>query len=274
MRAVRLTRYHFARHERKILIYVLIALIISLSSALFILPYTESRVMVNTGDTVVIDRAHVGMAMYEVPAEFTSPFLFTALVALSALWLTGRERKFLVSMSVTRRELLLCSLYYLVLLSVILTIAQFAVAIVGRGVMWIAGFAPRGGWTVEKLVTGGPGWAERHLSDFTVRLRYAGVYTLIGYLFARWWKVIVIAFASGVALLIVLISQVNLIRLLPQLFDYLTWLIPWIFTEAIPAVIDYLTNSSTWEGVAVNLVICLGAFALSYPVMRRMPVVK
>jgi len=269
MRALKLCKYHLARHARKIMIYALIVLILSLGSMLIAINYSQGN---------FID-----------PADFTSSSSFSILVTVFALWLVNRERKFMVSLSVTRRELLLGSLYFLIALAALMTAAQYLVDVIGRGVMWIAGTTPRGGWnarfiaghsptagwSVELLFTGGnPRWAEVLLSNFSAMVSDAGIYTLIGYLFLRWWKVILIMLASGIVLLIVLATQIRFFQQLNELANFLTWFVQWLVETAIPAIIDFVYNSSLWLVVSRNAAICAACFALSYPVMRKMPVVK
>ena len=141
--------------------------------------------------------------------------------------------------------------------------------------MWGAGFHIRNGWNASILFTGGN---QNILADlfvgFASMISLSGIYTLLGYLFTRWWKQILILFAVGVAAAIIFATQIRIGKYLPELRDWLEWFILWLFDVAIPAIEAYFSETRPSILSLRYLATGVAATLLSYPIMRGMKVVK
>jgi hypothetical protein len=275
MRAVKLASYHLKRHAPKMIFYSLSVFIMSVSSALYLMNWTGMELMAFIDGTITPVTANTGMVMYSNPEIVVGGGLLTAFVWMSALWLSMREHKFIVSLSVTRIEVLMSSTCYLVALSAIMTGVLWVSSTLGRGVLWAAGFKLRDGWDVYTLLTGkNSNMMSDLLLSFTGKLLYAGSYTLTGYIFVRWWKVILIGFGALIALIITVTTQIQLPAFLTDLRPFIEWLVQWIYETVLPFFRNFFNESRLYMLALRDIGFAFVCFALCYPVMRKMAVIK
>ena len=268
--AARIAAYHFRRHRTKLTIFVAATWAIAVLTALFLLPHPMAVVMERNGDTMVIREDYVGANL----ADFSNAPFFSLIVTVSALWLTGRERRHLISLSVTRRDAVLGAMLYLIGLSAAMAIAQFLGAVIGRGSIWIAGYSPSGHRSVAAMLTGNEAlWWERYVRNLFGMIRDAGVYTLAGCLFVRWWKAILIAMGCGLAALIALISQINVNRYATEILEFGYHVVRWIVDRVSAVRYGAFANSLAYDAMVKSLT-CLAATAAAYLVVRGVPAVK
>lgn len=274
MRAWGLMCFQMKRQRVKMILYVSCVLAISLVSIFMLLPYARTLSLEGGVGDMAVRESNAGLTLYDNPASMTNASLFSAFVWISALWLVRRERKFEVSLSVARFEMLAGSFLYIVAAAAAMTLSYLLVSVVGRGVMWLGGFRLRNGWNLKVLLTGGDDrLCQTLLVAFTGMISTACAYTFIGYLMARWWKQILILFAVGVALLILFLTQMNTVRLFMLARDWLAQNVAWLVDELLAAYVRAVLESNPYQVALYDLLIALGAMALSYPVMRGMPVV-
>jgi len=213
--------------------------------------------------------------MYTNPEVVVGGGLLTAFVWMSALWLSMREHKFMVSLSVTRVEILLTSIYYLATLSVIMTGVLWVSSTLGRAVLWVSGFKLRDGWDAYTLLTGkNSNILGDLLLSFTGKFLYAGAYSLTGYILMRWWKVILIGFGALIALIITVTTQIDLPAYITDLRPFFEWLVQWIYETAIPIIRGFFEESRLYVLTLRDMGLALFYFALCYPVMRKIAVIK
>jgi hypothetical protein len=247
----------------------------SVASALYLMEWTGTQVMAFIDGTITPVTAYSGMSMYSNPEVVVGGGLLTAFVWMSALWLSMREHKFMVSISVTRIEILLSAVYYLAALSAIMTGTLWISSTLGRAVMWASGFKLRDGWDAYTLLTGNnSNLSADLLLSFTNKFLYASVYSLTGYIFVRWWKVILIGFGALIALIITVTTQIQLPAYLTDLRPFFEWLVQWIYETVMPIIRGFFDESRLYVRALRDLGFALIYFALCYPVMRKMTVIK
>lgn len=275
-----LTPYFLRRHWKKLTFFLAAVFALSLY-VLFVvqgaLPVTTD--IMRTIDGLEVREAVTGMKIYEDPSAFTSTGLLQSFVAFMAIWIMWKERRFLVTLSMTRGQVLLGSLGYLLVLSLILTLAYMLLPAMGRGILWICGFHLEKPWSIEILLTGGdPEWWISALHMLAGSLFLAGYWTFLAAVWNRWWKILLLLGGIGIALLILFASQIRWLDsgILANLEQHAADMIIWIFDEMIPAIIRF------FEYIASHALMVIAAKAgagillslLSYPVVRGMKVIK
>ena len=263
-----LTGYFFRRHWKKLVLFLVAVFALSMY-ALFLM----ERVMpvTNSASGGELRRAAGGMRIYDDPSTFTSYPLMRTFIAGMAVWLVWRERRFLASLSFTRRRILLGSMGYLFVLSLMMAFFAWLLPVMGRGTLWLCGFQLEREWTVQVLLTGGlSDWWVPLLEMFTTSLMTAGLWTLIGAVWVRWYKPLLIVIAMGVGLMFLMAAQVRWLQALTRIQSLLEQWIIWFFDTALP----YLTDgrgriqAHMWQRLAIQVGIGLVSALISYPVTR------
>jgi len=275
-----LTGYFFRRNWKKLAIFLAALMALSLY-VLFVaegaLPVTTD--VLHTIDGIEVTQAVTGMKIYEDPSAFTSPGLMQCFIAISAVWLMWRERRFLVTLSLTRGRVLLGSQGYLLVLSVVMTLCYMLLPALGRMILWACGFHLQLPWSAGVILTGGdPDWWIDMLQMLAGCIYLAGWWTLLSAVWLRWWKIILILDAVGLALLILFASQIRWLDsgVLMELEKHAGDLVLWIFDRLVPAIEKFAEYISTHYLHLMGLQAGAGVLfsVLTYPVIRGMKVIK
>ncbi|NLG25232.1 MAG: hypothetical protein GX558_07735, partial [Clostridiales bacterium] len=200
-----------------------------------------------------------------------NPALYEIYLYVAAIALIRRERKFIVTMSVSRHEFLAGSYLFLVALSAAMVVAIWLTSLIGYAALWALGYGMGAAITPMQLLTGN--WAKLIVA-FSWMASGAGIVTLIGYLTARWWKIILSVLGALIAAAILVATQLNLRTNAAMVLDWLERVVYWIFEVAVPMIYRYFWGAAPAAMVARNLLLGLGATVASYPVMRGMRIVK
>ena len=274
-RSIKLTMYHIRRHYKKILFFSAIVLALSILIAFLNLWNARSMRMTLTGSGMEFRDAYHGVSIYTNPFAVTNGSVFSVAVWLIALFIIKREHKFLIAQSVSRIEIIVTTVCFSAVLSLMMTLIMWLASILGILSIWIGGFNISGGWTAAALLTGNnPKLAVTLFESFSGMFASAGIYTLIGYLFVRWWKIILIIAGAGIAALILFVTQIQVSQYLQQIAENAIEFIRWFVDTFIPYLIDFYNDDHAFFRIGSNMLAGLATFAVSYPVMRRMPVVK
>lgn len=273
MRALGIFRYHWLRNRSALIILFAIMLAISVGTSLFLMHYTAATVsMEMTGEGVEVYESHADMSAFSDPDTFTSLAIFEWAMLVFALMLVGKERKYLVTMSAARWEILLGNGLFLLSLAAAMALSVWFLNVVGRAVLWIVGFRVRDGWNVKMLLwANNPLMGQKILLHFSQLVFEAGMFTLIGHLFSRWRKQILILFGVCVALGITLIVQLNFGYYVKNIEDFLKF-VEWAVYTLEPVIKKLFYSVKDWAFALRQIVVGLLLTLVSYPIMRRVAV--
>ncbi len=267
-----LTGYFFRRHWKKLALFLAAVFALSMY-ALFlmerVMPVTTA--IQDTGAGLEVRRAATGMRIYDDPSTFTSYSLMRTFIAAMAVFLVWRERRFLATLSFTRRGILLNCQGFLLVLALLMVFFAWLLPVLGRGVLWLCGFQLERDWSVELLLTGGlTDWWVPLVEMLTTSLMTAGLWTLIGAVWVRWWKPLLLILAACVALLFLMAAQVRWLNILTELQKTVESWIIWFFDTALPFLTEVhdRLQAQMWQRLAVQVGIGLAGALLSYPVTR------
>ena len=267
--------------NRRLFTYVVMSVLALFLAAVFALSmyalFLMERVMPvttaiqDTGAGLEVRRAATGMRIYDDPSTFTSYSLMRTFIAAMAVFLVWRERRFLATLSFTRRGILLNCQGFLLVLALLMVFFAWLLPVLGRGVLWLCGFQLERDWSVELLLTGGlTDWWVPLVEMLTTSLMTAGLWTLIGAVWVRWWKPLLLILAACVALLFLMAAQVRWLNILTELQKTVESWIIWFFDTALPFLTEMhdRLQAQMWQRLAVQVGIGLAGALLSYPVTR------
>jgi len=272
MRIMPIVRYFWGRHRLGILIYcafTFAALLISLSFMV-----SNTQMIVDVSDQGVIEVMEVTDAYsnrFWVSASLN--FDLTTIIAILALLLIQKNRELLTTFSVTRYEQIIAGYVYIILMSLMLALlGNFIMPALIRAIMALLDVRVRGGWTAMTVLTGNQDDFIKALYDtFIFMIALGGLYTLLGYIAIRWWKVILIAAGAAVVGGIVMFSQYSTARLTMFIIDNIQAIVRYILDVVVPFVDRVLDNGDTLLYTLRYVGFSLLCMAVSYPVMRRIP---
>lgn len=275
MRISGVVKYHFQRRWRMSLIFVLAVCLITAITAVSLLKTgREVSTIVNEQGQVVTHVSYGNVAFMNDPSKLINASAFVFLIYLFSVAILSRDRRFLVSLSVPRSQILIGSFLFMLALSVCLAIlGGLILPIAARLLMMLFGLPIRGGWSASAILTGNnPNLLRDVFVEFCSMMFASGLLTLFGYVFLRWWKVLLILFGAGIVLIILLVNMIQWQTFLSSfLRDGAHWVLNFL-EDFLPRLIDFFENGDHLKLALIQLGIGLGGSCLSYPVMRGMPV--
>ena len=274
MRATGVFKSQWTVQRRSILVFLLALFLIASVGAIFTSYQTKTFGVVITETGQYVENVeYYGMAQYNNPETFGNTiFLTWCLIALSISF-AGKYRRFFISLSVSRYELLIGNFLHLVSLAALFTVAAWLIPFLSRLVLLSTGFRFAQGVSTREIILGS---SKNVLFDgiriFCEFVLAIGIGTFVGYLFVRWWKIILVLMGTGVVMLIVVASQHALGRNMELLTRFIIWLQDWMSTSLLPFLKSVLRAPITWRSLLYYFLTGVVFTGLSYPILRRMPV--
>lgn len=274
MRTTSVMRYFWMRYGKIVGFYMVGLLVFMLVGLFIMVPYTQERTLQFNTDGISVESTNTGLNLYVDPSVVVGTGSFSFIVFLLALIISGRDRQFFVAMSTSRYEVLIGSFVFLITLSAALAVVGgLVLPILIRLVLMLTGFGVQNGWSANVVLTGGDSlWWRAIISDFLDMVELAGIMTLVGYLFRRWWKVILVIMAAGIVTMILLATQLNSSRYIQMLFEWGIQFFTWLSEVALPAMERYFNETHLALIALRKVAVATVLTALSYPVMRWMKV--
>lgn len=276
MNIMGVAKYHWRRRWFLSAAFVLTMVVIVLVSAgVLILNNRTVSMALDAQGRVIEHVSYDTVAFQSDPSRLINPSAFGMLVFLFALAILKRDRMFLVSVSVPRYQVLLGSFVFLTSLSVALALIGGIIApVFCRAVLWAVGFPIRGGWNAQALFTGNnPNLMRDILISICDMIGSAGLFTLLGYIFLRWWKPLLILFGAGIAVMILLVTMVQWETYIAQLLLRAADWVQWAIEQLIPMIQNFFSGENQVAWAWTELIAGFACTALAYPVMRGMKVV-
>lgn len=272
MRALSAAKYYFRQYRLAVLITLLIVTVTSIISLVSISFYDNMEVLDVGGGSLSMVRGYPNLRFYQDPSQIMDASFLVMLTVILAFIIVSRDRRFFVSLSVSRWESLLGSLIFLAGCSVALSvIGGFILQTVVRLVLMLLRISPAGGWSIQTLLgVQKQDWWRAHLLTLLDMVEAIGIATFVGYVLARWWKPLLIASIAFVAVVIVVATQLSTTSFVQRMLEWGRWAIEWIIDQLIPAMDRYFSNTNLAFIAARKIAVGVGLTALSYPVVRWM----
>ncbi len=274
MRAVGVLKSQWIVRWKSVLA-LLLALIL-LASVIAIISSFQARtvgVRINEHGQYVKNVEYYDMVQYRTPKTFDNTGILLWCLIFLSIYFAGKYRKFFISLSVSRYEMLIGNFLYLASLAVIFIVAAWLTPFLSRMALLLTGFRFASGVSMREIIWGS---SKNILFDgakiFCEFVLTIGISTFVGYLFARWWKIILLLMGLGIVSMIIVVMQVQLGKNLELLIRFADWLAEWMRMSFIPFIEKVVTTSITWKTLAYYFLMGVGFTALSYPILRKMPV--
>lgn len=275
MKIMGVMKYHWRRRWFLTMVFCLGVLVVTaLVAGSLIVRSREVTNVVNAEGQIVPHVSYTNVTFAANPDRLMDASAFSFLVFLFSLAIVNRDRRFLVSLSVPRYQILLGSMLFLLSLALALAVlGGLILPVLARLVLMGIGFPIRGGWSAAAVLTGNNiNMGRDVLLEVCSMICTAGVFTLLGYVFLRWWKVLLILGSAGIVAIILLVAMVNWQSMIgvyaAQLLDWLEW-----FVETwLPRIVEFFQNPEPVRIGLIQLGVGVGCSILSYPVMRGMKV--
>lgn len=275
MKIMGVMKYHWRRRWFLSMVFCLGSVaIMGVMLAVMFLMFREVTSVVNAEGQIVQHVSYTNLRLVSDSRISVTYSGLSFLVFLFSLAILNRDRRFLVSLSVPRYQILLGSFLFLVSLALALAVLSgLILPALTRLVMMGIGFPVRGGWSATAVLTGNNiNMGRDVLLEVCSMICTAGVFTLLGYVFLRWWKILLILGSAFIVAIILLVAMINWESMLSvyalRLADWLQWLVEtWL-----PRVVEFFRNPEPVRTGLIQLGVGVGCSILSYPVMRGMKV--
>lgn len=269
-------KYHWRRRWFVSTVYVVLMIaIVLVSAAALMTSARETSIIVDSSGRIVTRDTYNSVAFLDDPSRLINPSAFGMLVFLCSFAILKRDRMFLVSLSMPRYQVLTGSFAFLVSLSAALALVGGVIApFICRAILLIVGFPLKGGWSAATLFTGGdPDLPMNMLASMLEMIGSAGICTLVGYVFLRWWKPLLILFGAGIAAILLMVTMIQWETFLAGiLVDFAKW-VNWAAEQLIPLIQRFFEEDNRMVWALREFGAGLACIVLSYPVMRGMKVV-
>lgn len=273
MRIFPIVKFYTRRHWLVLTICMAIMLATTLISLCFMV--TQSSTVVNMGGgQIEVYETGTSMNVYRDPSTIAVGFDLTAVIIVIALILIKKNRELLTTLSVTRYEQILSGFAYIVFMSAALSlIGKVILPTLVYSIMALCGIKVQGGWTASMILTGNnPNLLKDVYNSFIFMIALGGLFTLLGYILVRWWKIILIAGAILIVAAVIMFTQYSTSKFIVYLIDHIEEILQYIQDVVIPFFDRVLDNSNTALYTLRYLGFSVLCTALSYPIMRRMTV--
>lgn len=274
MRIMPLCRYYMRRHVPAILIYTAIGLAMTLFTLFMMVNVSSNMVVDVSGGDLSVYETGMNSNLYNDPSGVVVSGNFSMMIVIVALLLIKRNRELMTTLSVTRYEQIVGGFVYLLIMSAGLTIlSEWLVPMLTFLVMAVFSLPVRGGWSAVRILTlGSDNLLLTMYKSFIMMIASFGLLTLLGYIFQRWWKIILIAFAALTLGAIIAFSQYSTSRFITYVLENAEQIADYILDVVVPFFGRMFDSSNvflyTLRFVGFSVVCTL----ISYPIMRRMPV--
>lgn len=271
MTALRLIPYFFRRHYKKLLIFAAALLLMSFAMVLMTMNSLRGTKLELGGGTVLTRETYYGTVTAN-PFATTNTSVFSMVVAVIAIFLVKRERKAAIARSIARHQFLLGTAAFLLALSAAMAVVMWIEQMLGVLLLISLGFFPPEGWDVMTILTGNnQNILADVLMNFLNMFAAGAYYTLIGYLFARWWKALLVIMGAGIVLTVIFFTQVNRFTVSQDLIVMLQNVVDWAENVLVPWIERWYAETRLYmlalrplTGAAASLLLC-------YPIILRMP---
>lgn len=273
MRIFPIVKFYTRRHWLALTICMAIMLATTLISLCFMVTQSSTVVSTQGGQIEVFDTG-TSMNVYRDPSTIAVGFDLTTVIIVIALILIKKNRELLTTLSVTRYEQILSGFVYVVFMSAVLTfMGKVILPMLVYGIMALCGINVQGGWTASLILTGNnPNFFKDLYDSFIFMIALGGLFTLLGYVMVRWWKIILVAGAVLTVTAIIMFTQYSTSKFIVYLIEHIEEIVQYIEDVIIPFFDRILDNSDTALYTLRYLAFSVLCTALSYPIMRRMPV--
>ena len=274
MNMVSVMKYYWRCNKLAISVFCLVTIASMLLNTAALVRNTRTvTTMPNAQGVITQHVSYSNLAFQSNLGRLNNAAPFGLLATLFALATIKKDREFLVSCSVPRYRIWLGTCAFLILLSAALAVMSglIAPALCRAGLMAIQ-FPMEGGW--QSVPTGNdPHVMRTILITAMSSIGTAGCYMLIGYLFARWWKVILIGFGVLLVTFILLANMVRWQTYLAEVMANLSVYIEDFMRNIVPQLQAFFSEENRMRLTLYQLGIGCICMLLSYPVMRGMKVV-
>lgn len=276
MNVMAVAKYQWRRQHKLIYIYIGIMLLsVIITAAALMFSMREVSMTIDQTGRIVNHVSYGAVAFLDDPSRILEPSAFTMLIIILVFVALRRDREFLVSCSVPRYRVLLGSLAFLGIMSVALSVVGGLVApAILRVALLLFGFPLKGGWSVNTIILGGNARLPLDMLTATMdMMAFAGIYTMLGYIFLRWWKVILVLFGAFVGTIILLVAMVQWQTVVAQIvMNFADW-VEWAMEQLIPLIESFFSKENQLVYSTRFLGVGLISMLISYPVMRGMKVI-
>jgi len=270
MRIIPIAKFFFHRHWRTILICTAVILASTTISLYFLT--TNMQTIVDTSDGQVEVRQVTNAFNDPSSVGFNSDM--TPIIVALAILLIKKNRDLLTTLSVTRYEQIIAGYVYMLFMSLALTLlGKMIIPALIYAMMSLLGIAVRGGWSISMILTGNnPHFMKDLYDSFIFMIALSSMFTLIGYIMVRWWKIVLIALGATVVAGIVIRTQYSNAKLIVYIMEHISEIIQYITDVIMPFIDRVLDNSNTLLYTIRYMGFSVLCTVISYPIMRRMPV--
>lgn len=274
MRLAGIWRFYMSSYRRTLIFLSAVGLIIYLAILVFMMPYMAvsmtSQVNIGTGE-VIISHTELNKPSLNTPFG-TSGSLYSIFMLYFALCTMRAERRYLLSNNLTRYEFMLGTYASSVTMAVVLVAIRYLLDLICRVATYLLGFTINNMvWSPQLIFMSTSDYLPALASDIGGLVMLAGITTLIALLFIRWKK-------TCIAILVLMMALPFLLRsFLPV--NWQSWLL-----ENINLVVEWLIKSfdkykwlfmidvPAWQALLQQLLTGTALYAISYLVVRRLPV--
>lgn len=274
MRIGGIWRYYMSTRWRTLALLSAMGVVVYLAILVFMMPYMAvsmtSQVNLGSGE-VIISHTELNKPSLNTPFG-TSGSVYSIFMLYFALCTMRSERRYLLSNNLTRYEFMLGTYAASVTMAVLLVAIRYVLDLICRIATYCLGFTiNRMVWSPQLILMSTADYLPALVADMGSLILLAGVATLISLLFTRWKK-------TCIALMVLVMAMPFLLRsflpvnwqnlLIEHASEVIQWLIDsfdkykWLFMIDVPA----------WQALLQQALIGTVLYAVSYLVIRRLPV--
>ena len=249
MRVGGVVRYNYIRYGKALLAALIVVTVLTVGSniAMRFIQADNMRIEAMGNGTYGAVASYDAMRIYSNPASFEWTGMFSWVILWMSCTLTGRDRKFLVTLSVSRYEILMGNFLFLTTMALASTVLSTQTLILGNSARFLFD-------------------GTMVFSDFMFTI---GLFTLLGYLFGRWWKQLLIIMGAGLVIFIVVMSQLALGNFSKEIVDGIVWFADFAVQRIAPAIEKLFEWRESYQMILIQLGLGVGLTALSYPVLYK-----
>jgi hypothetical protein len=272
MRVGGVIRYNYIRYGKGLLAALITVVILTVGSniALRFIQAENMRIEMQANGSYGAVASFDAMRIYSNPASFEWVGVFSWMILWMSCTLTGRDRKFLVTLSVSRYEILLGNFLFMLSLAVMATVLAWLIPLINRLALLAVGFRFQNNLSTQTLILGN---SARFLFDgvmlFSDFVLIIGAFTFLGYLFGRWWKQLLVIMGAGLVIFIVVMSQLALGNFSKEIVDGIIWFADYAVSHIAPAIEQLFEWRESYQMILLQLGLGVGLTALSYPVLYK-----
>lgn len=272
MRVGGVVRYNYIRYGKALLAALIVVTVLTVGSniAMRFIQADNMRIEAMGNGTYGAVASYDAMRIYSNPASFEWTGMFSWVILWMSCTLTGRDRKFLVTLSVSRYEILMGNFLFLITMALASTVLSWLIPLINRLALLAVGFRFQSTLSTQTLILGN---SVRFLFDgamvFSDFMFTIGLFTLLGYLFGRWWKQILVIMGAGLVIFIVVMSQLALGTFSKEIVDGIRWAADFAITRIAPAIETLFEWRESYQMILIQLGLGVGLTALSYPVLYK-----